>query len=196
MAAIGQPFTQPIPTINEAGPAWGNDANAVFNEVISRLTQTIDSPSIALTTGDVKHATRTRLLGAASAMGPSADWNAASAGNSAFWAGAGATDSVEWVPPIEANQRLTAVRVTGRVAGVATAWSFKVWLNTPSAGTRAQLGTTQTSATTINTISQLTLSGINTTLAAGQYISVEWISGAASNRAIHMEYDYDRQVAT
>lgn len=199
MGNIGQAFTPTLPSVDDLD--WGPTVNAVVTELIDRVDHVLDSDSIALTTGDVKHGTRIRHLGPASAKGSSgATWTPASGGASSYWAGTGASDVVEWDLDLDRGERLTAVRVTGRANGT-TAWSCKAWLNTTSTGARTQLGDTVSSATAAaieekNITSSSTtwiLAGTTVTLADGQFVSVEWISGASGNRALALEYDSDRQ---
>lgn len=192
MGVIGSAFTPTLPSVDDDGPGWAEDLNEVLTELITRASTQIDSTSIALTTGDVKHGTRPIHLGPAATKASSGiTWTPASGGSSAYHLSTGASDLVEWDLPLDRGQRLTAVRVTGRANG-ATAWSCRVWLHTTSAGTRTAISSTTSSAITA-AIEEKTASGLTvTTLADGQYISVEWTSGASGNRALAMEFDVDR----
>jgi hypothetical protein len=194
MGVIGTAISESLPTVGTtAGPTWASDLNAFLEEVTTRLEALIDSGSILLTTGDVKHSTRYVQQGAAAGQSLTATWTPATGATAGYWLGAGAADTVEFSPPIERNRRITALRMTGRSVG--TAWTFKAWLVTHSTGARAQLGTTQTSGTATS-IETLNITGLTTTLASGQSIVLEWTSGAALTRCIAVTAEYDRQVAT
>lgn len=192
MGVLGQAFAQPLPAVTD--PNWGPTVNAALNELIARCSTQIDSSSVTVTTGDVKHGTRTTHLGAAAAQSGGATWTKGVGSSSSYWLGAAAADTVEWTLPMCRNERLLAVRVSGR--SVATAWTARVWLQDHSAGTRTQLGTTATSGA-LTSIEELAIpGGVSVTLADNQDIVVEWTAGAALTRALAIEFDFDRQVAT
>jgi hypothetical protein len=194
--AIGDALTESMPTVGvTAGPTWASDINAWAAEVEAAIEAMIDSDSITLTTGDVIHSTRRVLMGAGAGQGSSgATWTPPTGSTAGYYLATGAADTVEFHPRLEANQRITACRITGRCAGV-TAWTAKAWLVDSAAGTRTQLGTTQTSGTAA-AIEEMSITSLTTTLADGQYIELEWTSGAANNRCLAAEVQYDRTVAT
>lgn len=192
MGVLGQAISQPVPNVGDAN--WGATLNALLIELIARCSTLIDSTSILITTGDVKHGTRTGQLGAAAAQSGGATWTKGTGSTASYWLGAAAADTVEWTLPMCKNERLTAVRVSGRSVG--TAWTARVWLQDHSAGTRSQLGTTLTSGV-LTSIEELPIPALTpTTLADNQDIVVEWTAGAALTRALAIEFDVDRQVAT
>lgn len=192
MGVLGQPFSQPLPAVND--PSWGTTLNAALIEIIARVSTLIDSPSIAVTTGDVKHGTRTMQLGAAAAQSGGATWTKGTGSTSSYWLGVLAGDTVEWTLPLCKNERLSAVRVSGRSTGVA--WNARVWLQDHTTLSRTQLGTTLISGVTTS-IEEIVIPTFSaTTLAANQDIVVEWTAMAAGTRAIAIEFDADRQVAT
>lgn len=192
MGVLGQAFTQPLPAVND--PSWGTTLNAALTEVIARVSTLIDSTSIAVTTADVKHGTRTLPLAAADGQSGGATWTKGTGSTAAYWLAVAATDTVEWRPPICRNERVTQVRVSGR--SVATPWTARLWLVDITSGSRTQVGTTLTSGTTTS-IEVLAVPGLTpVTLAANQHLVLEWTAGAALTRGIGLEVDFDRQVAT
>lgn len=194
MGVIGEAFSETLPTVSTtAGPTWASSINAALTEIMARCAALLDSTSIELTTGDVIHGTRYMHAGAAAGQSLTATWTPGTGSTAAYWLGAGASDTVEFAPAVHRNTRITAVRMTGR--SVATAWTFRVWLIDTAAGTRSQLGSTQTSGTSTS-IEELSVTSLTTTLANGQHIIAEWTSGAALTRCIGIEVEYDRTVAT
>lgn len=193
MSIIGQAFTADPPAVGDSGPTWASTLLTYLAEVEERLAAMLDSTSITLTTGDVIHGTRYLQQGAADGQSLTATWTPGTGATAGYWLGAGAANTVEFTPPLCRYQRVTALRMTGRSTG--TAWTFRAWLVDASAGTRTQLGSTQTSGTATS-IEELSVTGLTTTLADNQNIVLEWTSGAASTRCLGIEVVYDRAVAT
>lgn len=193
MSIIGQAFTADPPAVGDSGPTWASTLLTYLAEVEERLAAMLDSTSITLTTGDVIHGTRYLQQGAAAGQSLTATWTPGTGSTAGYWLGAGAANTVEFAPPLCRNQRVTALRMTGRSTG--TAWTYRAWLVDVSAGTRTQLGSTQTSGV-LTSIEELSITGLTTTLADNQNIVLEWTSGAASTRCLGIEVEYDRAVAT
>lgn len=194
MGVIGDAITQPLPTVGvTTGPTWASEIVDFLTEVQTRLEALVDSSSILLTTGDVKHVTRYLSLAAAMGMSTTATWTGGTGGTAAYWLGAGAANTVEFPIPMDRNRRITAVSMTGRSTG--TAWTWRLWKIDRSASTRTQISTTQTSGTG-TTIETLPITGLTETVAAGFDYVAEWTSGAVSTRCLGIEIAYDRQVAT
>lgn len=194
MSIIGQAFTADPPAVGDAGPTWASTLLTYLAEVEERLAAMIDSTSILVTTGDVKHGTRYVHLPAALGQTGGATWTKGTGSTAGYFLGAAAGDTVEFGLPVERYRRVTAVRMTGRSTG--TAWTYRLWKVDRTAGTRTQVGSTQTSGTATS-IETLSVSGITETVADTpiDYIA-EWTAGAASTRCLGVTVEYDRQVAT
>lgn len=190
---VGDSFTQTVPTPGvTVGPTWASNINDVLTELITRVSADIDSASINITTGDVRHSTRNKQFGAAFCHSGTATWTPGTGATGAYWLGGGAANTVECAFEMDRNQRITAVRMTGR--SVATAWTFRLWRIDHSAGTRTQLGATQTSGTATS-IEELSITGLTETVDDNENIVAEWTSGAASTRMLAVEISYDRTTA-
>lgn len=197
MGVLGQAFAYVTSVLNDPTPGWVNNVNNILNELITRCSTLIDSASIALTTGDLIHGTRTIQVAAAIGQPSGATWVKGAGAAAGYFQGAAATDTVEVALKIHRYQQVTGVRVSGR--STTTAWTARVWLVDNSAGgggSRTQLGSTLTSGTATS-VEQLAIPSFPATqLAAGQAIVVEWTAGAASTRFLGMEVDYKRVVNT
>jgi hypothetical protein len=198
MGKIGDPFTQPQPTLLEAGPAWASDNNGVTTELIARVAVPVDGPSIVLTQGEFPHATRTNTVAAADGQGSGTTWTKGAGATAGYHLAVGATDTVEYGSRLQTFQRLRNVFVTGR--SVATAWTARLWLidQNSAGGTRTQVGTTLTSAA-LTSVERLAIPGmpaLGVQLAAGQSLVLEWTSGAAATRSMGCEFAFDRAVGT
>lgn len=192
MGKIGDPFTQVQPSIDEDGPAWASDNNAVAAELISRATQLIDGPSVSLSQAEFPHAQRPSVYPAASGQGSGTTWTKGVGIAAAYHLAAGASDTVEWGIIIGLNQRLRQAWVTGR--STATPWSAKIWLVdcNSALGVRSQIGSVVSAGLT--SVERLPITPIVSQLTAGQGIVVEWTSGSAAARALQCECYFDRIV--
>lgn len=194
MGVIGTAVGIALPTPGvTAGPQWASDLNTFLTEVKTRLESLINSSSITLTTGDVIHGSRTINLAAAAGQSGGATWTKGTGASAGYWLGAAAADTVELPIPLEVNQRLTAVRITGRSVG--TAWTGRLWKIDTSAGTRTQVGATLTS-NILTSIEELAITGLTETVANNIHYIIEWTAGAALTRFLGAEAVYDRTVAT
>lgn len=193
MGVLGQAFTPPLPAVGD--PNWGTTINAALIELIARVSTLIDASSIALSTADVIHGIRTEQIGAAAGQSGGATWTKGTGATGGYWLGAAAADTVEYPIRMAKNERVRALRVSGRSTG--TAWTARLWVVDITTLARTQVGTTITSgvATSIEVLSMAGL-GTGVVLAANQSLVVEWTAGAAASRSIGYEVDFDRAVAT
>lgn len=189
---IGTAMTSPLPTVLVDTDAAGTSAFITFlAEVKQYLEAKVGNTSFTIADADVKHGTRTVYYHAG--VGVPTAGSAFTAGTSMFWQGAAAGDTVV-VPLKQAiNERVTAVSVYGRSAGV-TAWTWKLWQQNLSTGTVTQIGSTQTSGTAAF-IEKKSITGLTTTIASDIVIVAEWTAGANGNRVYGVEVQFDK-VAT
>lgn len=188
---IGTATTSPLPAIFDVGPGWASAVNAALLELQQIVALKLGNASLNVTDADVKHGTRTAYYHASA--GTPTGTSAFTGATSMFWQGAAAGDTV--VIPIEQaiNERVTAVSVYGRSAGV-TAWTWKLWSVNLLTGSVSQISTTQTSGTAA-AIEKKSITGLTQTIGSDTVIVAEWIAGASGNRVYGVEVQFDK-VAT
>lgn len=191
MAGFGSAPTAPLPVVGvDIGPTAASMVNTAIAELQAIVTPKIIPTEIDLgNDGELKHGSRVIHIHAAA--GVPTGTSAFTGGTSMFWQGAAAGDTVVMsLSPLAVNDRVRSVFVYGRANGV-TAWTCKLYSQNMITGVVTQIGSTLTSGTAA-AIQALNFGALTQTLAADTVLLVEWTAGAAGNRVIGVEVQFDK----